>query len=44
MNKSLATAVLIIIEAVIEELAERIKHRKQRNACGRLTGKPFLDN
>ncbi|MFC1833634.1 hypothetical protein ACFL2Q_02725 [Thermodesulfobacteriota bacterium] len=35
MNKTLATAVLIIIEAVIEELAERIKQRKQTNATRR---------
>ena len=32
MNKTLATAVFIIIEAGIEELIERIKQRRRRNA------------
>ncbi|MFC1834469.1 hypothetical protein ACFL2Q_07010 [Thermodesulfobacteriota bacterium] len=31
MNKTLATAVLIIIEAGIEELAERIKNRRKKD-------------
>jgi hypothetical protein len=44
MNKTLATAVLIIIEAGIEELAERIKKRRRRNGRHhRLTGRSAYD-
>jgi hypothetical protein len=39
MNKTMATAVLVIIEAVIVELAEWFKRRKQSSASGRSKSK-----
>ena len=44
MKKILAKSLLVIIEAGIEVLAERIKKWIKRNASGLLMGKPFLAN
>ena len=38
MKKLLAKSLLVIIEAGIEVLAQRIKKRRKRNVRGRLTG------